>query len=129
MCRIVCTRIVAQSSFLKLEFLGRHSTDRNNEIIVCTAQGTRFGVQLRGPSVCRILGDRCQHPLSRRVQTIRRDPIPSPQKDFIVPTTRIPTFGVNATANVPDDAAPAYSVTGIWSLLTGCRNGKILMLR
>ena len=29
-----------------------------NEIIVCTALGTRSGVQLWGPSVCGILGDR-----------------------------------------------------------------------
>ena len=29
-----------------------------NEIVVCTALGTRSGVQLWGPSVCGILGDR-----------------------------------------------------------------------
>lgn len=29
-----------------------------NEIIVCTALGTRSGIQLWGPSVCGILGDR-----------------------------------------------------------------------
>lgn len=29
-----------------------------NEIIVCTALGTRSGIQLWGPSVCGVLGDR-----------------------------------------------------------------------
>ena len=32
-----------------------------NEIIVCTALGTRSGIQLWGPSVCGILGDRRRH--------------------------------------------------------------------
>ena len=31
-----------------------------NEIIVCTALGTRSGIQYWGPSVCGILGDRCR---------------------------------------------------------------------
>ena len=64
-----------------------------NEIIVCTALGTRSGIQYWGPAVCNILGDRrrrpCGAPLERSAGRPTAAVSPSSQEDLIVPDANL----------------------------------------